>query len=281
MSKIINPIDYHQEIQMDASRDAYLSTCHYLTVENGIPEPHATGVFIKIFDYHFLFTAAHVADGLLKSISVGIEKHKTVQLGGEWTINKLSPNEKREEDKIDIAILKLDNESIEYVKKQYSFLNHSELGINHEVKELPYYTAIGFPCSKNKFNKFKNKLDSKPFIFNTMPAKPEIYSELNCKPFLNLIVHYDKKNVIDYEKNLKITGPDPFGISGGGLWHVPVQLVEKGNKVNKKLVAILSEWPSKNRKFWICTRIDVFTEVVRKKYNLDIETSKIIKLDTE
>lgn len=278
-NKILQTLDYHREIQMDANKDAYECTCHYLKIKNGNPHPHATGIFLMIENQHFLITAAHVVENLQTEIYIGYGKHKVVRLGGELSINQIPMNEKRDNDKIDVAIIKLDEESIGYVKQRYKFINILELGINHDIQKLPLYSAIGFAASQNKFNKVKNQLNSNPFIYTTIPADEDIYTELNCKQFLNLIVQYDKKNVINYLTNQKQTGPDPFGISGGGLWYVPIQLVEKGDKVKKQLVAVLTEWPIINKKYWISTRIDVFTEIIRQKYKLKIIKSQIVNID--
>lgn len=43
----------------------------------------------------------------------------------------------------------------------------------------------------------------------------------------------------------------------------------------------MTEWPIKNRKYWIGTRIDVFTEIIRQKYGLGIIQSKIVKVNLE
>lgn len=273
-------IDYYREIQFEASQNAYTNTCHYLTIdERGNPRPYGSGVFIKIGELHFLFTAAHVVDDKMEEIYVGINKSTLLKLGGEYTINK-APG-LRDDDKLDIAILKLSEETVEKLGNQYQFLDGNELGINHEIKELPMYQSVGFPASKSKFNKFKNAIVSVPFIYTTMPASQNIYEELACPIFSNLIVHYDKEKVLDYKTGDYQTGPDPFGISGSGLWFIPSQLREKGEKIEKKLVAIMTEWPKENRKFWIGTRIDIFTEIVRKKYNLDIEKSRVVKVDVD
>lgn len=280
MSNIIDLAEYQKELQLKASQDAYRCTCHYLIIKNGTPEPHATGVFIKICETHFLFTAAHVAEKLQDQISVGIDPNTALTLGGEWTINELKDSQKREEDKIDIAILKLDQESIDKVKKQYSFLDENQLGINHKLMELPYYTAIGFPASQNKHNKHKNQLNSKPLIYNTIPAENKMYVVMDCNISSNIIVKYSKKNMINNETNMKVTGPDPHGMSGGGLWFVQTQLLNESENVDKKLVSILTEWSSK-KNIWISTRIDVFTEVIRKKYDLKIPRSNILKLESD
>jgi hypothetical protein len=279
MNNLLSISDYHREIQDEANKEAFKTTCHYLKLIAGNPHPYATGVFTIINNCHFLFTAAHVIDGVENEIFIGYEEHKVVKLGGEWITKSLPQGKKREEDKIDVAILKLDNESIEFVKNRYEFLQDNDIQVNHKIIEAPLYSAIGFPASRNKFNKYKNELKSNPFIYITHPASNEIYYQLECNTFLNIIIHYDKQNVFNHKTNQYITGPNPWGISGGGLWYVPSQLVKSGGKIEKKLVGILTEWPIKNRKYWIATKIDIYTEIIRKKYNLKIEQSKQVKID--
>ncbi|WP_294323301.1 hypothetical protein [uncultured Chryseobacterium sp.] len=278
MPNIIDPVEYHIGLQLRASQDAYKSTCHFLIIEDGIPDPHATGVFVKIGETYFLLTAAHVAEKLENKISIGIDAKTALTLGGIWTFNKLEKDQKREYDKIDIAILKLDLESIKKVQENYLFLSENQLGINHETVELPYYTAIGFPATQNKHNKHKNVLHSKPFIYNTIPVEKKNYKDLCFEESSNIIVTYSKKNVIDNETKMKVTGPDAYGMSGGGLWFIPTQIKSDDENVDKKLVSILTEWSSK-KNIWISTRIDVFTEVIRKQYNLNIPKSTILKVN--
>lgn len=272
-------LDYYREIQLEANKAAYRVTCHYLTLKDGIPEPHGSGVFVKIGDEKFLLTAAHVIDKFENDIYVGIKSNTVLKLGGELTANRAPGS--RDDDKMDIAIMKLSQETVEQIQDTYDFLDYNELGINHEFRPLPMYQSVGFPASMSKYNRYKNALKSKPFLYTTMPAKLEIYEELGCEQYLNIIVHYDKNKVRDYKTNKLQTGPDAYGISGSGLWHTPSQLKGTGERIDKLLVGIMTEWPISNRKFWIGTRIDVFTEIIRQKYGLGIAQSKIIKVNLD
>ena len=262
----IEALKYHQELQLRAGRDAYKCTCHFLRVGDEFPIPHGSGVFVKIKNVHFLFTAAHVVENLQSDIFIGTEKDIVVRMGGTWTMNTLETGQKREDDKLDIAILRLDDESILYANQFYGFIDDSEIGYNHVTKPLPFYTGVGFPSTKSKLNKYKRSIVSRPLIFNTKPCEEELYAKLDCDKGINLLVGYDKQNLIDTTTNNKIVGPDPFGMSGGGLWFVDAQLTGSTQKVAKKLVGILTEWPSKNRKVWISSKIDVFMITLYTRY---------------
>jgi hypothetical protein len=279
MVKLLTIPVYHQQIHHEANEEAYKSTCQYLKFTNGNPTPHATGVFIKIENCHFLITAAHVVEDLENEIFLEYEKDKVVKLGGEWTICPISQGSERVKDQIDVAFLKLDDESIDLVKGRYVFLPDNEIQINHQISEFPLYSAIGFPATRNKFDKYKKELKRNPFILITQPASNEIYNQLECKSSHNIIVHYDKQNIFDYSKNQRFNGPDAYGMSGGGLWYVPQQYLKSEGKIEKRLVGILIEWPVKNRKYWIVAKIDIYTEIIRKKYRLQIEQSTQVKID--
>jgi len=275
---MITLVDCYKETQFEVAKSAYKATCHYLTLENGNPHPHGSGVFIEIDGSKFLITAAHVVDDKENDIYIGIDTNELLTLGGEL-IRNVAPGD-RSGDKIDISILKLNQETIDKIGDKYEFVKKNEIGVNHEFRNLPMYTSVGFPASKSKYNSFKNKIKSTPFIYHTMPGPPEIYNKLNCEMFSNIIVHYDKGKVRDLTTKQLSIGPDPFGISGSVLWFTPftpAQVVkDKNDYIHKKLVAIMTEWPIENRKFWIGTRIDVITEIIRQKYGLSIEKSNIV-----
>lgn len=276
---MITLIDYYREIQFEATKDILKCTCQFITEKNGETKAHASGVFIKIDENYFLITAAHVIENLENDIFVPLENTDTLKLGGELTINALNISEKRDNDKIDVALLKLCEKSVQTISSHYSFLEQNEIEINHSINKLPQYISFGYPCSMTKKKYKTNDLIAKPFNYITIPAEEIIYNELNCETFKNIVVHYEKNRVLNYTTGGYNTGPDTFGISGSGLWFIPSQLVESGHKVVKKLVAILTEWPIRNRKYWIATRIDVITEIIRQKYQLNIEASKLVKIN--
>lgn len=271
----------YRDVQLIAARTIYPSTCHFLKIDDrDNPKPHASGVFAKIENNYFLLTAAHVIDDCEENIYIGIKQEEPLlRLGGEWTKN--IPETTREKDKIDAAVLKLDDETIKKIGGAYQFIDINSIEINHSAKEMPMYLSLGFPATMSKFNSYKNKMVSKPFQYITMCAKEEVYAKLECDTIINIVVYYDKNNVVDYSSGEKKNGPDPFGISGSGLWYVPETEVLKTSGVNKKLVAIMTEWPSENRNYWIGTRIDVFTEIIRNKYNINIPKSSIVNVKFE
>ena len=266
----------YRDYQLEVSKEIYPSTIHFMTLDDREnPQPFGSGVLIEIDDHYFVFTAAHVLEGKQGKLFVGIGKNDLLSLGGDYIINVDSD---RENDPIDIGIVVLDNETAGKLKIGYTFILKESLGINHQPIQNPQYVALGYPASKSKYNAYKNTIKSSPFIYITMTAKAEFYKTMNCDISQRILVHYEKKGVMDYSTGKKQTGPDTFGMSGCGFWHVPIKGLLPQTK-EKKLVAILTDWPPENKNFWIGTRIDIFTEVLRQKFNLDLEKSEIIKVN--
>ena len=271
----------YRETQAMAVQTIYPSTCHFLRIdEKDNPRPYASGVFMRVDDNYFLLTAGHVVDDCEENIYIGIKQGEPLlRLGGELVKNV--PETEREKDKIDAAVMKLDECTINKIGNAYQFVDFGNIEINHHSKKLPMYLSLGFPASMSKYNSYKNELVSKPFQYITMCADDSVYEKLGCDPKVNLITHYDKKDVVDYTSGEKKNGPDPYGISGSGLWYIPETEVLKSLDINKKLVAIMTEWPTNDRRYWIGTKIDVFTEIIRIRFGLDIPKSELINVNIE
>lgn len=125
-----------------------------MKLDNGNPKLHGTGVFIEVDSNYFLLTAAQVIDQQENDIYVGVDKHEFLKLGGELIVNSVRNSSLREDDKCDIAIFKLTEETVEILKNRYKFIPKHELGINHHDVYLPEYLAIGFPATKSKYNSY-------------------------------------------------------------------------------------------------------------------------------
>lgn len=276
MTIIENIIEEYRAIQFDENKKAYKSTCHFVTLENGNPKPYGTGVFVEVDSNYFMLTAAHVTDNV--EIYVRTGKNNILRLGGDFTYNIVANESERKKDKYDIAIIKLDDVTYDKIKGLYDFAPKEQLGINHSDIISPQYSVVGFPASKAKFNTYKNAIKSAPFIYSTFPEIDSTYSALKYNKQFNIIVEFDKENTINYVTKEKTVAPDLYGMSGGGLWFVPLPIGKTANNCTKLLVAIMTDWPTGNRNIMIGTRIDFFTEIIRKKYKLDLPKSSKINL---
>lgn len=258
---------------------ANICTCIIFIVNNGIPIAHGSGVFVDVDGEKFLFTAAHVVESKMEEVSIPVGKKEVITLGGTWLINAVKQH--RNEDQIDISILRLSNDSIEKLKGKYSFITEDQLGINHEFKTIPIYSVFGFPATKSKYNSHKKEIKSSPFLLHTQAESHDLYRELGYDEKTNIIVKYDRKNINNLHNLKKMTGPDPHGLSGCGLWQTPYGLSIFNEDSDYQLVAIMIEYRTEKGGHLVGTRIDIFTEILRQNFSLNLKKSQYIKVNID
>jgi len=188
-----------------------------------------------------------------------------LQIGGEpWYSKSIN-----DEDPIDISIIRLNKEWAANLKKKriltdndesnyfnYKFLTLSDLELNHSPEfnsEVDNYMTLGYPASINKQIPTKEKTyNLKPHYIITRLIKPENNENLN-------LIALRKNKMYRVNDNKKVMSPAPWGISGGGLFHM--------NKVNQtiKLIGILK---FNDRNNLIATKIDFYVKILRDRFNL-------------
>ncbi len=224
-----------------------------------------SSVMVQVDQDTFLFTAAHVLDeGAHTPLFIG-DTSGLVGLDGEQTTTILPSSGKREEDKIDVGLVKLSASAREQLT-DIAALAVSELDANettvHTTPLRTHYLVMGFPASKaNPFHS-GHSVAAGTFIYTATPAAREIYKKLSFAEETHVIVDFDKNRTMNMRGQL--VAPDPKGVSGGGIWTLGESFDITAQHL--KLIAIGIEWPRKQAKVLVGTRVPLFFEALRKKY---------------
>lgn len=248
------------ELQVSNLEEIRQYTCAFIKNRESY-KVHGTGVFIYVDNNYYLVSAAHVFDDF-EEIAIPLEQGKFLfNPGGVSYTNNFE--ETRNKDKLDIGFMKLDIESVSEIKKSYKFFKSENIYTNHKPEQIPIYTFFGYPSTLSKISQTRNSFHLVPFFQFSTPSTVEKYKQLDFDPKLNIIMSYDKKRSYSLANKKFTNGPDLFGISGCGLWLTdPLDLLSK-NSV-PRLVAIMTEWPIKNRKCVIGTRIEIIIDSIRR-----------------
>ena len=243
-------------------------------------EAWATGVLLMIEEVKFLISAAHVLEENKKPINpedVGIMIGDTFHiLNGfiKYAATGLHPNN----EKVDLTVWRLDDpDVVADLEKKYRFLCWDQLDVEHNPVTTSNYLMVGFPVTRTKKKPQAKKLKVEPFIFLSKLGESRLYKKVGVEDHSHFIVKYRKRKIKDFNGKI-IIGPDPFGMSGCGLWHVPVLQRNDQNEVPSRLVAILHEW-RKEESLLIATRIHIVTEVIRKAFDLSLPASRKTKVN--
>ena len=282
--KILTITDYTGELVDEAAREILNYTPQlfrkYDNSQPIRPEPWASAVLLKVDNICFLITAGHVLQENGNDINpedIGVMIGDTFYiLNGE--LKFVNPTVNKTNDRIDLAVWRLNNDVATELEKRYKFLEPSQIDIDHNVSKEPRYLLVGFPVSRSKIKPATSTIRVAPFIFLTEESEKNYYKTLDFEEHSNIILDYRKAKIKSFDTKLAVQGPDTYGVSGSGLWYLPSLIVAEGQAVPFKLTGIMIEWRS-DKSAVVATRIHIATEIIRKYFGLNLPQSKITKVN--
>ncbi|MCL9770196.1 serine protease [Flavobacterium sp. HXWNR69] len=243
----------------------------------GEPAPTGSGLLISIADRFFMLTAAHVIAEDYNSIFI-ILPDKELTLGGKLHFTPLPLSGKREDDKIDIAIMELEDSVVSDILSSFKFITLDNIEIGHKVDELPYYLSVGYPATKTKKVWKQDEISAIPYPYQTEPEPKFEFEKFGFNKFSHIAVKFDGKVTSESNKSVH-SAPKMNGISGSGLWYLK-DFATPNMIDNKQLVGLVIERVNTSgNQAIIATRIDLVTEFLRQHFNLDVPKSTTVKVN--
>lgn len=192
-----------------------------------LPVSLGSGVLLKHGDHHYIATAAHVLEPR-KHTHVGVYTREKdfFEVIDAHTIDI---------DLIDIAVWYIIPEHAAGIAPEDWWYPIENSLFNHREEPLDKYLVFGFPAKKYKIDKKTNAITQYPFKFLTRgySASPHT-NHANYDPRLNFLMEFHKTKTRDVKSGRRENAPDPYGMSGCGLWNF------NGNEF--RLVGIMTEW---------------------------------------
>lgn len=247
--------------------------------EKGEPSATASGILVTLGDRFFMVTAAHVIAEDYNDLFI-ILPDKELQLGGILHSTPLPESGKREDDKIDIGVMELEDSVVTDLIQSFCFIEIDNIEIDHQVEELKPYLSVGYPATKTKKVWKKAELSAIPYPYQTEAEMTFDYEKFGFSSTTHIAVKFDGK--VKSSNNPTIhKAPKLNGISGSGLWFLKDFATPKTIK-NKQLIGLVIERVNKtNNQAIIATRIDLITEFIRQHFDIDIPKPKKLKVNTK
>jgi len=269
---------YKNEILRATANSILESTIQFFyNNKRGDAAATGSGLLISLADKYFMLTAAHVIAEDYNEIFI-ILPTKELFLGGHLHFTPIPASGKREDDKIDIAVMELEDSVVADILATFKFLTLDDIEIGHKNIELPYYLSVGYPASKTKKIWNKAEISAIPFPYQTEPETSFDYAKFGFTKATHLAVKFDGKVTSESDANIH-SAPQLNGISGSGLWFLK-DFATPNTVKNRKLVGLVIEKISdQNNKAIIATRIDLVTEFIRQHFQIDIPISPTIKVN--
>lgn len=242
-----------------ASRATRFTAPVFAPDEAGLPEIVGTCLTVRIGEDHILFTAGHVLDVADDRPIAIVVDSELREIRGDTT--RFRPVEERAHlgDHIDVGALLLETECTPHEELS---LDDLELVVPARAKS-DSYMVMGYPCSKNRKALQGEEFNASLYHFLTVEATPEQYQELNRSSDDQIALLFNRKDV--WRPQGRVTAPDLYGVSGGGVWHLAPESDVPLWKA--KLAAVAVEWHDRVRvKHVLATRIRPLIALLATRY---------------
>jgi hypothetical protein len=225
------------------------------------PEHIGSGVLVRVGPERFLFTAAHVADFRKKGqLYIGGESYP-IRLSGN-VFHTVAPAGDRARDPIDAAVVHLSSDVVANLG-DHEFLDIGELDIGSASRVDDYFLVAGFPCTKQRFVQQESTIEAFLYPFVALSKQSHSYKAEALDDEHHILLSFNKKEM--WRRDLgRVTAPNPYGISGGGIWWLPEYT---GRTLGMpRLHALATEWHTGSRRQILGTRVGVFLEVIGRDF---------------
>jgi hypothetical protein len=221
-----------------------------------------SGVMIRICNRTFLLTAAHVADFKSEGAIMIPGRDGFMSPGGYYHTMNLPASGNRDDDKLDVAYVCLDNDCADNLHSDCRILGHQDLSLEIEPIRRGVYTFAGFPWRKGKVKDGAIETD-----FSTMSGsevQKSEYEALGLNRTHHIVIRFNRERSFSERYKRVVVSPLPSGMSGGGVYAWSEEAL-KARPVRLPLFGIANEFvPDKD--LLVATRLHVYIRCILHSY---------------
>ena len=258
---------------LKVAHEALRATCQlFQKGKTEFPVPNGCVVLFEYNSNYYCFSNAHViADSQLGSTFFLLNDGTSMTVGGQTFFTKLPATNRRKDDPLDIAVVKLNPIIVaNLIKSGYHFISINQVKTAHTLVRKDTLLIAGYPASKTKIHPIKNKIRFNPLILRTIPFLKDL-QKLNYSIVFHHVVEYPRNTFKETTTNKITRAPKPYGISGSGLWLLNQN---SSSEYELILIGILSEYDD-NRALLISTKVDLFIDLLRQKFDHTIQNQGV------
>lgn len=222
----------------------------------------ASAVFLAVADCRFLITAGHAIDEAARKPLYAGGEEELVQVGtrgDEWR-QSIPPNADRDDDKVDLAVLRLAQHEVAALG--VGFVELSQLNPGYQPVLEPvvgtYYVCVGFPKGRQSTWLRDGALVPRQMYLALRPGPPLAGIGSGYSDAWNLAAEFNREDGLNQDGQ-SVLLPDPVGMSGGGMWAVDRLVTD--SPAEPRLVAIGTAW-NKRANVIIGTRIGLVLDAI-------------------
>jgi hypothetical protein len=198
-------------------------------------KPFGSGVLVEINSKYLVFTASHVT-AVTSEINLYINTPK-----GFLIVRGGSRETDLEKDKhTDVAYIILDEEVGKLLAESYTFLPISKIRGDHSLLRILQYVVAGYPV-KNIKTEGKTVYAGMSFYL-LQGSKDEAYAFHKKEKEKNYLLDFAGKGINLNNQGKEKVDPEPYGLSGCGLWQILPSFIHGKWEFDYKLIGIMTEF---------------------------------------
>lgn len=264
----INNDDPRRIAVIQACIFAFRSTCQlYQWTDYDAGEFIANGciVLFQHNDVYYGISNAHVlADLHLHTTFFVLQDKSTITVGGELFYSDPLFSDRRQDDYLDMAIVKLNDNVTGFLKANgHVFLCLDQLISGLRLRQGNVVLLAGYPASKTMIDHKRRAIRVEPLMATTIPYLRN-FKLAHFKQGFHHLIEFPIRSFKEVSSGQRMRAANLEGISGSGLW---LLIGEDGRPLpDPRLIGIVSEY-HENSAVIIATKIDLYVNVIRQRFD--------------
>ncbi|CAL1151169.1 unnamed protein product [Cladocopium goreaui] len=205
--------------------------------DDGPMKQVASAVLLALGDELFLLTAAHVVDEWQGGSHLLMPAADHIRsIGGDLGYTPLPPGGNREEDKVDIAYLRLDSAWKEMLHKDAKPLGKQALLLTDNDPPGALHTFAGYPWRLT--DQTEEGFAGDRTTYTGHLYAPDVFETLGYSPVAHVLVRVRRRKTYSTRYGGRRAAGHPEGISGGAVFSWPPTVAQRASDQPLRLAAI-------------------------------------------
>ena len=238
MQKVDSSREIDKALEHIMSEELAHHTCQLFEREEpNKMKPYGSGVLAILNENYYILTASHVVEDWSDEHQLFIRHRK----GYISVVGTMSQTIIENQEKVDLAFIRLKPETIKFLLDGYKFLPISKFRRHRNLLDAAQYCVIGFP-EVNQRKDEKGILHTGTSAYFMAPSKPKVYDYYKLKPENHISLEFKGQGKDVVTGDIKKLSGNHYGLSGCGLWLIILNQNGKGYDYDFRLIGIMTDF---------------------------------------
>lgn len=233
-----------------------LSAPLFVADDRGNPSQVATGILLQLGPSRLLATATHVVkDWPGLAINVGDEFLRVE--GSHGTAHSEATVPGSREDRLDLTVVRLVDSIAQRIDDSH-VTTVGDLDLATPVVGRDPFVLSGYPVKRNRDGLSGDEFTVRAYSLLLHDAEAAVYVAASIDSSTQVMLPFEKGDTWTIEK--QVTAPDLNGISGGGLWRVPIN--DEAIRETRLAAIAVEQHPKGMHRHVRATRVSVLLSLI-------------------